>query len=108
MVNLAYNQLVRQLDPYGYAPCCHTPELWRHKWRPILFPMVVNNFGMKYVGWAHAENLVTTLRKYHTFKTDWEGTLYCIITLKWDYTRHTVNLSMLGYINAALLKHQHP
>ena len=29
---LAYNQLVRQLDPHGYVPCCHTPGLWRHKW----------------------------------------------------------------------------
>ena len=74
---LAYNQLVRKLEPHGYAPCCHTPGLWRHKWRPILFSLVVDDFGVKYVGRAHAEHLVTTLRKYHTLKTDWAGTLYC-------------------------------
>ena len=62
---------------------------------------------MKYVGRVHAEHLVTTLQKYHTFKTYWGGTLYCGITLKWDYTRHTVKLSMPGYINAELLKYQH-
>ena len=62
---------------------------------------------MKYVGWVHAEHLVTTLQRYHTLKTDWGGTLYCGITLKWDYTRHTVDLSMPGYINVELLKYQH-
>ena len=63
---------------------------------------------MKYVGRSHAKHLVPTLRNYHTLITDWEGILYCGITLKWDYTRHTVNLSMPGYINAALPKYQHP
>ena len=79
---LAYNQLVCQLDTHSYAPCCHTPAPWRHKWRPIPFSLVVNNFGVNYVGRAHAENLVTTLQKYHTLKTDWEGTLYCGSNLK--------------------------
>ena len=73
---LAYNQLVRKLEPHGYAPCRHTPGLWRHKWLPILFLLVVDDFGVKYVGRAHAEHLVTTLRKYHTLKTDWAGTLF--------------------------------
>ena len=56
----------------------------------------------------NAEHLVTTLRKYHTLKTDWAGTLYCGIKLKWDYTRSTVDLSMPGYIKKTLLKYQHP
>ena len=73
---LAYNQLFCQLDPHGYALCCHTPGLWRHKWRIILFSLVVDDFGVKYIGRAHAEYLVTTLRNYHTLKTDWESTLY--------------------------------
>ena len=60
------------------------------------------------MGRAHAKHLVTTLRKYHTLKTDWAGTLYFGITLKWDYTHRTVDLSMPGYINTDLLKYQHP
>ena len=60
------------------------------------------------MGRAHAKHLVTTLRKYHTLKTDWASTLYCGIKLKWDYTRRTVDLSMPVYINAALFKYQHP
>ena len=105
---LAYNQLVRKLEPHGCALCRHTPGLWRHKWRPILFFLVVDDFGVKYVGKAHAKHLVTTLRKYHTLKTDWASTLYCGIKLKWDYNRCTVDLSMTGYIKAALIKYQHP
>ena len=105
---LVYNQLVRQLEPHGYALCRHTPGLWRHKWRPILFSLVVDDFGVNYVGRAHAEHLVTALLKYNTLKTDWSGTLYCGIKLKWDYTRRTVELSMSIYIKAALLKYQHP
>ena len=71
-------------------------------------PLVVENFGMKYFGRVHVEHLVTTLQKYHTLKTDWEGTLYCRITLKWYHTFCTVDLRILGYINVALLKYQHP
>ena len=104
---LCYNQLVRQLEPHVYAPCRHTPGVWRHKWRPILFSLVVDDFGFKYVGRAHAEHLVTTLHKYHTLKTDWAGTLYCGIKLKWDYNCRTLDLSMPGYINAALIEYQH-
>ena len=105
---LAYNQLVRKLETHSYAPCRHTPGLWSQKCRPILFSLVVDNFGVKYIGRVHAKHLVTTLRKYHTLKTDLEGTLYCGIILKWDYTRHTVDLSIPGYTNAELLKYQHP
>ena len=105
---IAYNQLVRQWELHGYELCFHTSGLWRHKWPPILFSLVVNDFGVKYVRKVHAKNIVTILRKYHTLKTDWEGTLYCRITLKWDYTCHTDDLSMPGYINVVLLKYQHP
>ena len=105
---LAYQQLVRQMEPHGYVMCRHTPGLWRHKWRPILFSLVIDNFGVQYVGREHSEHLVNTLRRYHTMKTDWYGTLYCGIQLKWDYKNPTVNLSIPGYIVAALHNYQHP
>ena len=34
--------------------------------------------------------------------------MFCGITLKWDYEKRTVDLSMPGYIQKALLKFQHP
>ena len=81
---LAYNQLVCKLEPHRYALSRHNFDLWIHKWRLILFSLVVNYFGVNCVGRAHTEHLVTTLLKYHTLKTYWDGTLYCGIKLKWD------------------------
>ena len=48
--NIANNLLTERLEPKGYYQCRHTPGLWRHKWIPILFSLVVNDFGIKYVG----------------------------------------------------------
>ena len=45
---LAYNQLVRKLEPHGYAPCRHTSSLWRHKWRPILDAKIIDNHQEQY------------------------------------------------------------
>lgn len=38
---------------------------------------------------------------------DWEGKLYCGLTLKWDYVNRTVDLSMPGYIKKALERFEH-
>ncbi|CAB9528638.1 expressed unknown protein [Seminavis robusta] len=40
--------------------------------------------------------------------TDWTGSLYCGLTLNWDYTNRTVDLSMPGYITKALARFEHP
>lgn len=42
-----------------------------------------------------------------TNTTDWNGTLYCGLTLEWSYLARTVQLSMPGYIEATLNKFQH-
>ena len=36
-----------------------------------------------------------------------EARLYIGITLKWDYIKQTVDLSMPGYVTAALLRFRH-
>jgi hypothetical protein len=38
---------------------------------------------------------------------DWEGTCYLGLTINWDYKNHKVHLSMLGYINKALVRFYH-
>ena len=35
----------------------HTPGPWRHKLRPILFCLIADDFGIKYVGKRHAYHL---------------------------------------------------
>ena len=81
---LANQQLTKVLKPFGYYQCQHTPGLWKHKWRPITFCLVVDNFGVKYEGREHVEHLLNTIRTHYEVSEDWSGELYCGIMLKWN------------------------
>jgi hypothetical protein len=104
---IANQLLVKRLTPFGYYPVTHTPGLWRHKYRPILFSLVVDDFGVKYVGKEHANHLINTLKSFYDLTVDWEATKYCGITLDWDYDNRTVDLSMPKYVADALHHFQH-
>jgi hypothetical protein len=69
--------------------------------------LVVDDFGVKYVGREHAEHLMACIRKKYNISSNWNGGAYCGLTLDWDYTNRTVDLSMPGYIKASLHKYQH-
>jgi hypothetical protein len=47
------------------------------------------------------------IQKNYNISSDWNGRAYCGLTLDWDYKNRTVDLSMPGYIKAALHKYQH-
>jgi hypothetical protein len=51
---------------------------------------------------------MTCIKKKYSISSDWNGTAYCGLTLNWDCQSRTVDLSMPGYIKAALHKYQHP
>ena len=63
------------------------PGLWKHEWRPIQFTLVVDDFGVKYVGKEHALHLKSTLEDNYGVTTEWDGKRYIGITLYWDYER---------------------
>jgi hypothetical protein len=104
---LANKLLQRNLSQDGYRPTTHTHGLWTHDTRPISFSLVVDEFGVKYIGREHAEHLMTCIKKNYSISSDWNGTAYCGLTLDWDYKNRTV-LSMHGYIKATLHKYQYP
>ena len=64
------------------------------KWGPVTFCLVVNEFGVKYVGRKHAEHHITHTQKYYPVLVDWTGVLNCGISLGWDYKKIHVNLCM--------------
>ena len=105
---LSNELLEKRLAPFGYYQSRRIPGLWRHKWRPITFTLVVDDFGVKYKGKQHAKHLVESLEaaKYRV-KTDWKGNKYIGITLDWDYTKRQVHLSMPGYKEKGLTQFQH-
>jgi hypothetical protein len=60
---LANKLLQKRLKPHGNYECVNTPGLWRHDTRPITFLLVVDNFGIKYVGKEHADHLINCLKE---------------------------------------------
>jgi hypothetical protein len=60
---LANELLQRNLAKDGYLPTQHTHGLWKHDTRPISFSLVVDDFGVKYVGREHAEHLMECINK---------------------------------------------
>ena len=81
---------------HGYHET-HTPCLYKHDTRPIMFTLVVDDFGIKDHGQEHLDHLLTTLRQLYTIKTG-DGTKYLGITLSWDYTHRTVAKSTPGHL----------
>ena len=99
---LANELLEKRLNKHGYGQSKLVPGLWKHDTRPIQFTLVVDNFGVKYVGEEHAQHLKNTLKEHYKLTCDWTGTRYIRITLDWDYKKHQVHLSMPNYIKKAL------
>jgi hypothetical protein len=105
---LANELLQRRLAQDGYRPTSHTHGFLTHDTRPITFSLVVDDFGIKYVGQEHADHLKASIEKHYQISCDWTGSAYCGLQLDWDYKNRFVDLSMPGYIKAALHKFQHP
>ena len=91
---LAYKQLFNILSPFGYTPTCHTPGVLRHKTHPIYFSLCVDDFGIKYMGRKHSEQFLAALHTQYEVTTNWTGSTYLGITLKWDYTNRTCDISI--------------
>eukprot|EP00978_Attheya_sp_CCMP212_P021358 scaffold62214_cov29-Attheya_sp.AAC.2 len=96
---LANEYIRKKIAPHGYYEVKHTPGLWKHVTRSIIFTLTVDDFGVKYVGKRHAQHLLHILEsEFSAVSTDWTGALYCGITIDWNYEEGWVDISMPGYI----------
>ena len=77
------------------------------KMRAVTFTLVVDNFGIKYVGERHLQHLLSALRDLYTISTDATGTHFLVLKPEWDYDLGTVTISMPGYVQVALTRFQH-
>ena len=59
---IAQNLLEKRLEKEGYIQSDKTPGFWSHTWRPISFTLIVDDFGVKYVGEEHAHHLLRVLK----------------------------------------------
>ena len=85
--SLVNKLLEKRLQKRDYYECPITPGLWRHKWRPIVFTLIVDSFGVEYVGKRHADHLLNALREDYEVTVNEKGDLYAGINLTWDYTK---------------------
>jgi hypothetical protein len=53
---LANKLLEKRLNKHGYYQSKLVPGLWKHESCPIMFTLIVNDFGVKYVG-ANTPNI---------------------------------------------------
>ena len=105
---ISNDRLVKHLQPHGYAPVTHTPGLCKHHTRNITFTQVVDDFGIKYTSLADVTHLQNALHEQCEITTDMTISLYCGLTLAWNYNQRHVNVSMPGYVQRLLQRFNHP
>ena len=84
-----------------------TLGLWHHFFHPIHFTLIVDNFGIKFVGKSHANHLIKSLCQYYKVEVDWTGSRYAGIHLNWDFKNQHVNILMSGFVTNKLKQYDH-
>jgi hypothetical protein len=75
----------KQLNKHGYQQSKSVPGLWTNEWYPIASTLVVDDFGVKYMGEEHAyHHLKSVLEKNYKVGTDWSGARCIGISLDLD------------------------
>ena len=70
---LAQKLLEKRLKKKVYYQSMYTPGLWFHEWRPIQFSLVVDDFGVKYVGEENVKHLVNAPVEHYKISQDWDS-----------------------------------
>ena len=96
--------LINHLPPYDLAPVDHNKGLWNQENLPIGLIMVVNDFGVKYNGRKHTNNLIIVLEDIYKVKNYWSGVLYYGLPLQCNYRHYHLDVYIQGYINKCLRK----
>ena len=105
---IAYDLLRKRLAQHGYTPCPQSINIWRHKTLPTKFCLCVDDFGIKYFSKTDANHLLNALTQHYSITTDWTGSNFCGLTIKWNYPKKYVDISLPGYVTKILKKFNHP
>ena len=106
--SLANDLLDTRLLKHDYYQCPQNPCLWRHKWRPILFSLIVEYLVVEYVGKHIADHFLNDLKENYELTVNEPGYLYAGINLKQDYVKRTFRLTMDDYIENLRAKFDQP
>ena len=103
---IANQELRAHLKPYSYEPVRHTPGLWRCTKTDSMFTLVIEDFLIQYTS-KFTDHLIDALKQKYEITIYWEAKIYIGITLKWNYDKQTVQLSMPQYVPKALKQISH-
>ena len=78
--------------------------MWKHETRDTIFCLCVDDFDVKYFSKEDVQHLHDTIATEYTCKIDWKGENFLGYTIKWDYEKGHVDISMPDYIRNALEK----
>ena len=104
---LAYEFLTQTLLKTGYHPIKTTLGLSKHETQCTIFCLCVDNFGVKYYNMDDHNHLRNTLETEYVCKIDMTGSNFLGFTLYWHYKEGYVDLSIPGYVPAALKRLQY-
>ena len=104
---IAYNKLLKTLEPHGYSSCPNTSGIWKHHTLKTKFCLTVDDFSVKYFSKQDANHLLQVLKEHYTVSVDWTGKNYCGLTFNWEYEKGYVDVSMPGYVEKTLKRLQH-
>jgi hypothetical protein len=72
-VILVNQLLARRLAVHGYHQTKFKTGLWENVSQLIKFTLVVDDFGVQYVGGEHTNHLIHALEQSYTISKDWPG-----------------------------------
>jgi hypothetical protein len=100
---LANNLLHGCLEKEGYYKAATAPGLWKHKWRPVQFCLIVDDFGLEYIGIEHFSHLLLVLQRYHQVQTNMAGNKIEGLNVECDFPSKQVCIDMRSYVKDLLL-----
>ena len=83
----------------------HTRPL-QTRYRPVWFTLVVDDFGIKYIGQENAQHLIDALKYFYEVEIYWKRKFYCGIILDWHYDAKYGNISMPNYVRKQLTQYK--
>jgi hypothetical protein len=100
---LAKDLLCGRLEKEGYYKANTTPGLWKHKWQPIQFCLIVDEFGIENVGIKHFNHLLSVRQRYHHVQTNMAGSKIVGSNVQWDFPSKRVCINMRSHVKDLLL-----
>jgi hypothetical protein len=99
---LANDFLCGCLEKEGYYEAATVPGLWKHKWWPIQFFLIVNIFGVEYVVIKHFNHLLVVLQGYHQVQINMADNKIVGLNVQWDFPSKQICIDMKSYVNNLL------